>query len=328
MSVVVHASARIHMGFYNFLTDGIAYGGLGAALSQPSVVVRVSRLGGKGFDVVNRSGVDISDCIDSVVKAFDLRGVGIEVLSAIPRHIGLGSTTQMTLAIAYAASKLLGLGYSVRDIAVRLCRGRDSGIGVIAFERGGFIVDSGRRISESGKVLCPTSLEDLPQPIFRAPIPRKWSFILFIQKMRRGFDEIGERRAMDVPTSLPKDIQHELYKLVFLYMIPSILRRDIDVFGKALTRLQFVVGEYFSKYQGGIFCCEEAEAIVNTMLRHGVKGVGQSSWGPTVYGLVEGHAIAKRIAERVLKDVKSKGIEAEYMVVKASNRGAMVVMER
>jgi len=325
--VVIQAPARIHMGFYNFLTDNVVYGDLGVAIQKPRVVIRVSRSGEGSFKVVNKSGVDISDCLEKVAKIFDLHDVHIEVLDVIPRHVGLGSTTQITLAIAYAVSTLQGFNYSVRDLAVKLCRGRDSGVGIATFERGGFIVNSGRRVSEEGRVKCPTSLHDLPQVIFRASVPREWSFTIFTPKTRKGLDEVSERKVMDIPISLPKDIQYELYKLVFLYIIPSILRDDIETFSKALTKLQLIVGGYFSKYQGSTFCCEEAELIVNTMLRYGVKGVGQSSWGPTIYGIVEGWSKAKEITMRVLREVRSIGIEADYMIVKACNRGAKLVVE-
>jgi beta-ribofuranosylaminobenzene 5'-phosphate synthase len=326
VKVAVYAPARIHMGFYNFLTDSIAYGDLGVAIERPRVAVRISNIDEDVFKVVNKSNVDISDCIDRVTRAFDLSGVYIEILDVIPRHVGLGSTTQIMLAIACALSVLRGSSCNVRDLAVKLCRGRDSGVGLAAFEKGGFVVNSGRKVSEEGKVLCPNSPLDLPQLIFRAPVPRKWSFIIFTPKVKKGFDEVSERKAMDTPTQLPRDIQYELYKLVFLHMIPSILRRDIEVFGKALTKLQFTVGEYFSKYQGGVFCCEEAELIINTMLKYNVKGVGQSSWGPSVYGLVEEQGKAIKVATRVLKEVKSKGIEVDYMVVKASNSGAKIIV--
>jgi len=328
MEVYIHTPARIHMGFYNFLTDGVAYGDLGVAIQKPSTVVRVFRSNEGSFKVVNRSGIDISDCIERVAKTFDLSGICIEVLDVIPRHVGLGSTTQTMLAIAYAVAVLQGLNYSVRDLAVKLCRGRDSGVGIAVFERGGFVVSSGRRVSDHGKVICPSSPSDLPQLIFRTPVPRGWSFIIFVPKTKEGLDEVSERGVMDIPTSLPKDVQYELYKLVFIYMIPSILRGDIEVFGKALTKLQLIVGEYFSKYQGSIFCCEEVELIVNMLLRYGVRGVGQSSWGPTVYGLVEGHGKAKEIAVRVFKEVESMGVRTDYMVVKASNRGAKLVVEK
>jgi beta-ribofuranosylaminobenzene 5'-phosphate synthase len=327
MSIIVEAPSRIHMGFYNFLTDGIVYGDLGVAIEEPKVIVKIFRVDEDRVIVVNKSGEDISDCVEKTINVLNIRGVGIEVLKSIPRHVGLGSTTQIMMAIAYGVSKLLNLRYSVRELAVKLCRGRDSGVGISVFEKGGFVVNSGRDISMSRRVLCPSSLQDLPQLIFRSPVPRYWRFIVFIPKRRKGFDEVSERIAMDKPAELPKDLQFELYKLVFLHIVPAILRKDIETFGKALTKLQFVVGEYFSKYQGGVFCCEEVEVIVKSLLKHGIKGVGQSSWGPTVYGIVE-KFLARKVLKNVLRDIESKGIEVDYMIVKARNRGAVAVIEK
>ena len=39
----------------------------------------------------------------------------------------------------------------------------------------------------------------------------------------------------------------------------------------------------------------------------GAAGVGQSSWGPTVYGIVEGADAAARLAERVKTALGSSG---------------------
>lgn len=320
--VVVESSARLHLGFYNFYEDGIAYGGLGVAIELP--IVRVKIFKADRLTVLNRTDIDVSDIVDNIVKRLNVNEFGVEILKAIPRHVGLGSTTQTALSIGYGVSKLFGFNYSVRELAYRLGRGRDSGIGIAVFESGGFVVDSGRWVGQ-GIVEPPRSVNDLPQPIFRFKIPRNWYFLVFIPKGLKGFDERSERKAMDTPTSLPSDIQKELYKLVILHIIPSILRKDIEVFGKAITKLQLIVGEYFSKYQGGIFCCKESEFIVNTMTRYGVAGVGQSSWGPTVYGVVKGREKALRILSKVLRDINSKGYDVEYYVVKARNRGAQVL---
>jgi len=322
--VFVESSARLHLGFYNFFTDGVAYGGLGLAIEKPKIVARVCK--SDEPRVVNRTGVDVSDAISHVLSRLGIKNVFVEILEAIPRHVGLGSTTQTMLSIGYAVSKLFGFGYGVEELAVLLGRGRDSGIGIATFKLGGFIVDSGRRVGE-GPVEKPASVLDLPKPIFRCDFPRNWSIIVFIPKGRRGFDEKSERKAMDYPQPLPKDIQFELYKLVLLHIIPSIMNSDINTFGKALTKLQIVVGEYFSKYQGGVFCCEESEHIVNAMLKHGAKGVGQSSWGPTVYGIVEDYSKAVEIASKVASDATARGYTITYNVVAARNRGASLVFE-
>ncbi|MEM0228182.1 MAG: hypothetical protein QXJ22_05335, partial [Ignisphaera sp.] len=96
------------------------------------------------------------------------------------------------------------------------------------------------------------------------------------------------------------------------------------VFGKALTKLQVIVGEYFSKFQGGIYCCREAEEIVRILLDAGVHGAGQSSWGPTVYGIVDGRDNATWILQKVVDRVQKLGIEFDYHLVNARRNGATI----
>ncbi len=280
MKVVIDAPSRLHLGFYNFFEDGIAYGGLGVAIEEPKFLVRLWR--SDRFEISNETEVELTDIIMKVVEKFNIMNIGISIEKAIPRHVGLGSTTQGILSLGYGISKLFNLNYSVRDIALMFGRGRDSGIGIAVFEKGGFVVDSGRKIDDIVKP--PRNLKDLPLPLTRKAIPRNWYFLVFIPKGIRGLDEVVERRAMDRPSSLPRDLQYELYKLILLHIVPSIDRKDIVVFGKAITKLQTIVGTYFSKYQKGIYCCEETEIIINSLLNHGAYGAGQSSWGPTAYG--------------------------------------------
>jgi len=70
--------------------------------------------------------------------------VHINIEAAIPEHVGLGSGTQMSLAIGSALNAIYNLGLSVRDIAAITERGLRSGIGIGIFEQGGLVVDGGR----------------------------------------------------------------------------------------------------------------------------------------------------------------------------------------
>lgn len=317
----IESSARLHLGFYNFLENGVAYGGLGVAIEEPRVRVCVGL--SNSLTIVNKSNVDISDVIKILKDKLNMDRMLISVEQAIPRHIGLGSTTQIALSIAYATSEHLGLGYTIKELAVLLGRGKDSGIGVAAFEYGGFIIDSGRRVV-NGRVEVPKSIEDLPKVIFRSSLPKDWYFIVVTPEGVRGLDEMQERRAMDVPQQLPKDLQYELYKLLLLHIIPSVLGRNAEVFGKAITKLQVIVGTYFSKYQGGIYCCRESEEIAKILLESGAYGVGQSSWGPTMYGLVEGKTKVLKVLNKTIDRVSRLGIDCRYYVVRARNTGAKI----
>lgn len=319
-AICVESSARLHLGFYNFYEDGVAYGGLGVAIESPRIIVKVDLC--PRLSIVNKTNnVYIDDIIELVRERFNFDKMSIEVLEAYPRHIGLGSTTQLSLSIGYGISRLLDLGYSIRELAVILGRGRDSGIGVSVFEYGGFVVDSGRRVS--GIVTLPRNIGDIPYPIFKSYLPDDWYFIIVIPHNIKGFDEVKERKAMDIPQSLPKDLQLELYKLVLLHIIPSIIRKDAEVFGKAVTKLQMIVGNYFARYQGGVFCCREVEDIAKILIDSGVYGVGQSSWGPAIYGITENRKRAEKILNIAIEKINNLGINYSYYLTRARNRGAV-----
>lgn len=320
MALCIESSARLHLGFYNFYEDGIAYGGLGVAIESPTVRVKVSKC--ENFKLIVLDDVHLEDVVDLVKSRLKVENVCITIEKAIPRNVGLGSTTQIALAIAYGITKLFNLNYSARELALVLKRGRDSGIGIATFECGGFIVDGGRRID--GKVEEPKTLNDIPPVIFQRPLPQNWYFIILIPKGIKGLDELKERYAMDYPRSLPRDLQYELYKLLLLHIIPSVINEDINTFGMAITRLQMIVGTYFSKYQGSIYCCREVEELVKALLEAGACGAGQSSWGPTTYGIVEGLEKAHVVLKKVLEHSYRLGIDLKYFIVRAKNRGVQI----
>jgi beta-ribofuranosylaminobenzene 5'-phosphate synthase len=59
--------------------------------------------------------------------------------------------------------------------------------------------------------------------------------------------------------------------------------------------------------QGGTFAAGPGEDLVRRMSEWGAAGVGQSSWGPTVYGIVEGEDAGRRLADRVRKTLDGAG---------------------
>ena len=321
MRIMINSGARLHLGFYNLLTDQLAYGSLGVGVEYPATVVYVQS--SSSLKIVNESGVYVGDVVNEVLNKLGKPNAEIRVAKAAPRHVGLGSTTQLTLSLAYGLSKLLKLKYSIKELAVLFKRGHTSGIGIAVFESGGFIIDSGRVVRD-GVVSEPRRVSDLPQVVFRKSLPRNWYFIVVVPEGIEGLSEREERKYLEVPYEPPKDLQNELRKLLLIHLIPSVIWRDIEVFGKSITRIQELVGKYFSRYQGGIYCCKETELAVKLLLKHGACGAGQSSWGPAAYGITEGSKRARRILEKVGKEMKRKGVKAKYYLVRARNRGALV----
>jgi len=317
MRVDIRSSARLHLGFYTISASSMAYGSMGVAINKPEIVVQVRKA--DGLEIRNSTQVTIEKDVTEVIKRLNLPGAEINVLKAIPRHVGLGSTTQLRLSIGYALSRIYGLKYSIRQLAFIIKRGTVSGIGIAAFKHGGFILDSGRLLSEDG-IREPKNPAEIPNVMLRRPLPKSWRFIVAIPKGIRGLDEREEKPVLETPETNHR-LERELHDTVLLHMLPALARGDAENFGRALTKVQRLVGQYFSKFQGGEFCCWETEEMVKSLLDGGAYGAGQSSWGPTAYGLIEGSKKAQKLLDYMIRSAEKAGVEAEIFIVQPRNRG-------
>jgi len=82
-------------------------------------------------------------------------------------------------------------------------------------------------------------------------------------------------------------------------LLPALADGEIEAFGGALTEIQETTGRWFAPVQGGVFAPGPGETLVRRLREWGAAGVGQSSWGPAVYGIVAGPDEATRLARRV-----------------------------
>jgi beta-RFAP synthase len=161
-------------------------------------------------------------------------------------------------------------------------RGLRSGIGLHGFLRGGLIVDGGR-----------TKAEGIPPLLTRLEFPKDWSVLVVIPGGDPGLNGPSEVQAF---ASLPPStdvLTDRLCRLVLLGLLPAVVEHDLDRFGEALEEIQRKVGEGFAPVQGGNFARPEAEVVLEAMKREGLRGVGQSSWGPALYGFSDASADAR-----------------------------------
>ena len=112
------------------------------------------------------------------------------------------------------------------------------------------------------------------------------------QRHRRG----GGVRALPSPSE--RDVERVAH-LVLMALLPALADADLATFGGALTEIQEITGRWFAPVQGGTFAPGPSEELVRRMTEWGASGVGQSSWGPAVYGIVDGEDAGLRLAERV-----------------------------
>ncbi len=309
--MIIRTPRRLHLGLIDPSASlGRRFGSLGVAIENGYEVKIVE---GEKLEI-RGEGEDVKT-IEKVVKRMNLRyntGVNflIEVRKAIPRHVGLGSTTQLTLATALGIARLRNLRVEVEELAEYLGRGKNSGAGIYAFKYGGFVVDGGVK-------------GGIPPLIFREEFPEEWGFLLVIPEFKPGPDEEEEKPLMEEVIGRA-DVAMEISHRILLGLLPALKERDIKAFGEHLSAIQKLVGRHFEAYQGGEFR-EDVKTILDFLCER-TYGCGQSSWGPTVYGLIRRGEFQTLSAELV-DFMKDHGIGGTIELGKPNNRGAEVIGE-
>ncbi len=311
-SVTAIAFARLHLGFLD-MNGGLGrrFGGLGLAIDG-----RATRLSIRRAATSRIEGAEASRAARHLALLKDRLGLAsnyeLQIHEAIPAHAGLGSGTQLALAVAAALRGLEGLPSDLRDDAALLQRGARSGIGAGLFERGGLIVDGGR----GARTVT-------PPVIARMDFPQDWRVILVIDPQIEGAHGQEERAAFARLGDFDAAAAGEICRLVLIKALPAAAEGDIESFGDAVTRIQDIVGDYFAPAQGGsAFASGAVAAVMEALRRHGAKGTGQSSWGPTGFAFARDAAEARRLCDLAQENVTVAGLD--IAICKGLNHGALV----
>jgi beta-RFAP synthase len=284
-TIFVEAPARLHFGVLD-LHGGLGrrFGGLGAAIPTPSLLLEATRSAG-----IEAQGPDAERAAEHAELVRERLGTGgalLRVHRAIPAHVGLGSGTQLGLAVGRALAELYGIDTDVVALAAAAGRGKRSAIGTYAFAGGGFIVEGGRR----------PGYDEVAPLLARYPMPAGWRYVVAIPEASPGLSGNAEIEAFrQLPPPEAREVERVSY-LVLMQLLPSLVEADLEGFGKALSEVQRITGGWFAPGQGGVFSPGPTGMLVERFRRAGVPGVGQSSWGPTAYAIVHGDDRAIELA--------------------------------
>jgi beta-RFAP synthase len=296
--VFVETAARLHFGVLDLRGSlGRWFGGIGAAAPAPTLLLSATR-----SDTIHADGEHADRAAGFARRILEhyaiAAGARIHVHRALPSHKGLGSGTQLALAVGRAIAELYRLPTGAASLARAVGRARRSAIGTWTFEDGGLVVEGGRRRDrdECGPLLA------------RLPFPADWRCIVAIPGAVPGISGATEEDAF--ARLLPPDERdvERVSHLVLMRLLPSIVEDDLDAFGTALTQIQEITGRWFAAVQGSTFAPGPSEELVRRLAEWGARGVGQSSWGPTVYGIVRGDDDAARLAARAEALVGAGGV--------------------
>ncbi len=277
----VRNGGRLHLGQLDLNGSlGRLYGGLGIAINQPELEVTAQRSESLSLLCRDNEEERLNSIACEYLKYYSLPGVKIELVKSVPSHSGLGSGTSLSLALGFAITRVYGLHPSITELAVITDReGSRSGLGVAAFERGGFLVDGGKSVDSP---LGDHRLQ-IPPLLVRVPFPEEWTIILALPDNERMFGKKEENAFRSLPP-MDREVSGAICRLLLMKLLPALVEKDLESFGQAVESIQECVGSYFTPVQGGPFASTEASRIVEYLRSRGAAGVGQSSWGPTIYG--------------------------------------------
>ena len=240
----------------------------------------------------------------------------IRLESAPRRHAGLGSGTQLAFAVAAGLRAWYRQpALSAEDLARVTGRGRRSAVGTYGFVGGGLIVESGRLPED---VLAPLQR--------RLEVPAAWRFVLVECHQREGLSGMDEQQAFSVLPPVSSAVRQKLVDEVERHMIPAVLAEDCRAFAASVYRYGRAAGECFAAIQGGPYNGPYVTQLVDEIQSLGYTGVGQSSWGPTVFCVVENQDAADRLKQELLGRRRTESLE--IVITPADNHGAVVTCER
>jgi beta-ribofuranosylaminobenzene 5'-phosphate synthase len=316
-AVLVQAPSRLHFGLWSLASgSGRQFGGVGAMINRPGLVVRfegaselaaVGPLAARAEEFARRWLAFHA----TLPEAAALRP-RITIERAPPEHAGLGTGTQLGLAVAAGLCALAGLPRAApQELAIAVGRGLRSAVGTYGFVHGGLVVDQGKL---PGEPIAPLDC--------RLDLPAAWRFVLVRPTGLVGLSGDDEATAIADLPAVPPAVTERLIALVRERLVPAAALGDFAQFSECLFEYGRTAGECFAARQGGPFNGPVLTRLIHRLRELGCSGVGQSSWGPTLYALQPSEAAALSLAERLQATADLPQLEIE--VAGPANAGAVI----
>jgi len=293
-TVRITTGARLHFGLLDIAAP---FGGCGVMIDRPGTTVEVVE--SSQFEFVQDDGsVDHRERTWGIARRLaaglglddDLPAVRVRIVQSAPPHTGLGSGTQLSLAISEAmlrviqpdvwdsTSEPIALLHQREMWFAAADRGRRSAVGTHGYLAGGFIAEG----------LAPSDPNSALNAIdTRFELPGSWRVAILVPaadaavKQAVSGDQEHANFAALPPVSTAR--RATLASLLMESLIPAIEHADFLAFCDAVTHYNRSSGELFAGVQGGAYNGETTTRLIKRLIDAGNTGVGQSSWGPGVF---------------------------------------------
>jgi beta-ribofuranosylaminobenzene 5'-phosphate synthase len=327
MPVLITTSSRLHFGLLRFeQPNDRSYGGLGMMINNPRWRIelapanewRVTWSSEPGHpDPAARSSEAASRALDLARQVLDRIGapnkpnaLRITIHESIPSHRGFGGGTQLALAISAGARELLGLPRATaEELAALTGRGRRSAVGAHGFIHGGLVWETGRLPDEP-----------LGQLAKRVSVPESWRVVLIDPGEQSGLSGPQELTAFEQLPPIAHEVTDELQQIAEQQILPAAERGDFNTFSEAIYDYGRTAGECFAPVQGGPYASDAIARTIAAIREFGVKGAGQSSWGPTVFAITEDERQAESLRSHLAEQDATR--RCSTSITAPANHGA------
>jgi len=294
-SITIRTGSRLHCGlFSDSQPGGYRHQGIGMMIESPGFEITATLTSASAYQIyapeeirqrIERSLVELDQSLSSQDER---RFLEFQVDKTIPLHCGFGAGTQLALAVGKLWAKFNQPELTTQQLARLLKRSQRSCIGTFGFDSGGMLIDRG--IAEG---------EEIGQCRFRTSLPDSWRILLIRPPEIEGLSGEAETKAFQHLPELAPDRIKQLQRLLTTMQTKS---NCFQTFSSALREYGLIVGESFAAVQGGCFSASVGQPIFDILSSHGLQGIAQSSWGPTIFGLCECFRQAEQLREVMLSN--------------------------
>jgi beta-ribofuranosylaminobenzene 5'-phosphate synthase len=309
--VRVTAPSRLHFGLWSLAsTVGRQFGGVGVMIDRPGLRLSIGPGEGVWGPLAERTTGFARRWKD--FHRLTPPPCRIVIHEAPPEHVGLGTGTQLALAVAAGLNAFYGLpSQTPPELALSVGRGLRSAVGTHGFVHGGLVVEQGKLPGE------PISPLDC-----RIDLPEAWRFVLIRHADAAGLAGDEEAAAMASLPVAPPAVTLELITEVRERLVPAAAMGDFATFAASVYRYGNLSGQLFAARQGGAYHGPILAELVERIRALGFPGVGQSSWGPTLFVAASSADEAEALVALLLKPDRERRLHLE--IAAPCNCGAQI----
>ncbi len=312
----IETGSRLHFGLLSFGHRACQpFGGLGLMIDSPTLRLTIEAAAqfeccGQLAERVRQFAIQWHDAN----KSESLPACRLTCWQHPRPHTGLGVGTQLAMSAARLLDRWTGRpDRSAIELAHSVGRGKRSAIGTHGHLHGGLLYEQGKPDPQSVAPLAD-----------RVQFPSSWRVVCVCHSDQQGLSGRIERSAFDRLPPVPLEITDYLRRLVEEHLLPAARERDFPSFAAGLYRYGRTAGNLFAPVQQGPFASERLADWVRLLRDRNVAGVGQSSWGPTLFAVQASQDAAEELRDWIQHRLRERHEQADVWIARAANQGQPV----